>query len=333
MKKKSGLYKILLGTGISGLLIALGLGLLLLTIIGIYTNVMGAIAGQESLLRARAGEPMGDGDLISVVDQALTYIGTPYVLGGESYRAIDCSGLSLVSYRDAGTGINLPHATYEQVKYGESIYLSGTKDYFLLEESSENHPALGEHVLCVYSESIGLSIPLMPGDLIFFSYGGATKEGHPTGHVGIYIGNGQYVHAINPDDRTYVSCLYNIYGGNFYPPTSVYAIRRILGTQSQSDFLEKAKSCDLLGYPITMPYADITLLAQYLQSESGSMREKYVRAIEIINTARTEQVSIAKVLERIGNTGIEPPDASSWAITRYAIMGFYPIPDEATQIV
>jgi len=38
-----------------------------------------------------------------------------------------------------------------------------------------------------------------PGDLLFYDTGGGTRAGNRANHVGVYIGNGRAVHAMNPD--------------------------------------------------------------------------------------------------------------------------------------
>lgn len=79
----------------------------------------------------------------------------PYVFGGSSPSGFDCSGLTSYVYRQVG--ISLPHSSAAQANYGVAI-------------SKAN---------------------LRPGDLVFFK----GYSGSGIGHVGIYIGNGQMIHA------------------------------------------------------------------------------------------------------------------------------------------
>ena len=97
----------------------------------------------------------------TVVNAALSYLGTPYVYGGASPSGIDCSGLVLLAYKSID--INLPHYTVSQFHSGTPI----------------NEPKRG--------------------DLVFF--------GSDLHHVGIYIGDGQYVHAPHTGDVVKVSSL------------------------------------------------------------------------------------------------------------------------------
>lgn len=54
-----------------------------------------------------------------VVDYAKSNVGGAYVWAGESFRATDCSGLMLLSYRQIG--VSLPHLAAAQANYGTSV--------------------------------------------------------------------------------------------------------------------------------------------------------------------------------------------------------------------
>jgi len=91
-----------------------------------------------------------------IVGTAKRFIGVPYRWGGSSRReGFDCSGLTMVVYQL--NGLNLPRSSREQYRVGTPI-------------------RRGE---------------LSRGDLVFF----ATSGGRRVSHVGIYVGNGRFIHA------------------------------------------------------------------------------------------------------------------------------------------
>lgn len=94
----------------------------------------------------------------SVVALAKQYIGCPYVYGASGPRSFDCSGFTSFIYKQMG--VSIPRGASGQYNSGTAV-------------SREN---------------------LQPGDLVFIA-DPAYTAGYPVSHVGIYIGNGQFIHA------------------------------------------------------------------------------------------------------------------------------------------
>lgn len=90
-----------------------------------------------------------------IVALAKQYLGTPYVLGGNGPSSFDCSGFTKYIYAQFGYSLN--RTATDQLQNGVSV--------------SRNE--------------------LQPGDLVFFKY----NTSKPVSHVGIYIGNGEFIHA------------------------------------------------------------------------------------------------------------------------------------------
>ncbi len=105
---------------------------------------------------AEADAP-GEGRIKTMLKRALALLGTPYRWGGTSPEGgFDCSGLVGYVFRNT-LGIELPRISRDMANVGELI---------------RDPKALTE------------------GDLVFFS-----RRGKNVDHVGIYIGDGQFVHA------------------------------------------------------------------------------------------------------------------------------------------
>jgi cell wall-associated NlpC family hydrolase len=117
-----------------------------------------------------------------IIATAKKYIGVPYVWGGESPSGFDCSGF--VQYVFKVHGLSLNRTTETQYKHGSYVSKSNLK----------------------------------PGDLVFFQ--NTYRAG--ISHVGIYIGNGQFIHASSSKGVT-ISNLSSSYYTSHY-----YGARRIL---------------------------------------------------------------------------------------------------------
>jgi cell wall-associated NlpC family hydrolase len=131
-------------------------------------RALGLMAGANRLMNPAAafelpadaiGTPIGeDGKVKSVLQKALALLGTPYRWGGtDPSKGLDCSGLVGYVFRSA-LGIELPRVSRDLARNGEPVTDRAQ---------------------------------LMAGDLVFF---GTKKKGR-VDHVGIYLGDGRFVHA------------------------------------------------------------------------------------------------------------------------------------------
>ena len=119
------------------------------------SDVNQLIAAQAALAPA-ASAPKEEGRVQTLVKRGLALLGTPYRWGGSSTEAgFDCSGLVGYVFRTA-LGIDLPRVSREMAQDGEKVDRGA----------------------------------LVPGDLVFFG-----RRGKRVDHVGIYIGEGRFLHA------------------------------------------------------------------------------------------------------------------------------------------
>jgi len=108
----------------------------------------------------------------SIIKTARQYIGVPYKWGGESPRSgFDCSGFTMVVYQL--NGLDLPRSSRLQWKAGRPVKRG----------------------------------QLSKGDLVFF----ATSGGRRVSHVGIYSGDGKFLHASGKGQKIRIAELSNIY--------------------------------------------------------------------------------------------------------------------------
>lgn len=95
------------------------------------------------------------GKAAAAVKYAYSQLGRPYVFGADGPGSFDCSGLTLMAWRQAG--VKLPHSARQQ--------------------------------WATLKRKVSID-SLIPGDLVFFFPG--------VSHMGIYIGNGNMIHAPQP---------------------------------------------------------------------------------------------------------------------------------------
>jgi cell wall-associated NlpC family hydrolase len=111
-----------------------------------------------------------------IVEVAKSYIGTPYRSGGTTRKGLDCSGLVLAIYKKFN--ISLPRTSFNQSKFGQQISQSA----------------------------------LQPADLVFFK----TSKRYAVSHVGIYIGQGRFIHASTRSRRVQIDRITDKYFADRY---------------------------------------------------------------------------------------------------------------------
>ncbi|AUN13391.1 C40 family peptidase [Paraclostridium sordellii] len=130
-----------------------------------------------------AGESGTSQGVDAVISLAKQQLGKPYVWGAEGPSSFDCSGFTQYVFKNAA-GKNLPRVSKEQSKFGQSVNKSN----------------------------------LQKGDLIFFD----TDKDGVVNHVGIYMGNNEFIHASSGGKKVIISQLNSYYN-------SVYTnARRVL---------------------------------------------------------------------------------------------------------
>jgi cell wall-associated NlpC family hydrolase len=112
----------------------------------------------------------------NLLQHALALLGTPYRWGGTSSDGFDCSGLVGYVFHSA-LGIELPRVSRDMARTGE-----------LINDRAD----------------------LTPGDLVFFGHKGRVS------HVGIYVGQGRFLHAPRTGRDVTVSSMESGYWSDKY---------------------------------------------------------------------------------------------------------------------
>ena len=114
------------------------------------------VATQPAPASAEAASPTAGSRIQSVLQRALALLGTPYRWGGTTTSGFDCSGLVGYVFRST-LGIELPRVSRDMASSGTPVAREA----------------------------------LTPGDLVFFG----VHHGRRVDHVGIYMGEGRFLHA------------------------------------------------------------------------------------------------------------------------------------------
>jgi len=126
----------------------------------------------------KAGEiyHISEADRKKLLEDAKYFKGGRYIWGGTTPQGFDCSGY--VQYLYKKHKVNLPRTAYAQSKRGEAVDINN----------------------------------LQKGDLLFFLTD--KKRGIPVTHVGIYLGNGKFIHAASKKKGIIISPVHHGYYAN-----------------------------------------------------------------------------------------------------------------------
>jgi len=131
---------------------------------------------QEVAKQAGKTYHISDVDRKKLLEDAKYFKGGKYVWGGTTPQGFDCSGY--VQYLYKKHKVNLPRTAWAQSKKGELVDINN----------------------------------LQKGDLLFFLTD--KKRGIPITHVGIYLGNGKFIHAASKKKGIIISPVHHGYYAN-----------------------------------------------------------------------------------------------------------------------
>ncbi len=140
-------------------------------------TLTGALVPVSTAVRADENEKPGllqryTVNIQDLVIKGLEFVGVPYRRGGNTVESgLDCSGFTRLVFLDSN-GIDLPRTAAEQSQVGTKVSMEELK----------------------------------PGDLVFFN---TMRRAYS--HVGIYLGNDQFVHAPKPGAEIRVENMHQSY--------------------------------------------------------------------------------------------------------------------------
>jgi peptidoglycan DL-endopeptidase CwlO len=110
-----------------------------------------------------APPPGGNGDRATVVEAALTQVGSAYVWGGAAPGGFDCSGLVMWAFQQ-GAGVALPHSSQAMAQGGQPVALSDLQPGDVLTFYSDaSHAGLyvGDGMM-IHSSTYGVPVRVVP---------------------------------------------------------------------------------------------------------------------------------------------------------------------------
>ncbi|MEG1310376.1 MAG: SH3 domain-containing protein [Romboutsia sp.] len=142
-----------------------------------YNGKIGYMSSQYLVNKGSSNVPSNEKS-DKVIEFAKTLLGKPYVWGAEGPSSFDCSGFTQYVLKKS-VGVSIPRVSRDQSKFGQYINKSDIKK----------------------------------GDLISFDTEGS-NNGQVT-HIGIYMGNGQLIHASSSKNKVVISEMSGYYNNAY----------------------------------------------------------------------------------------------------------------------
>ena len=144
-----------------------------------YNGSIGYVSSQYlSSLSTDSSTSTTSSSVNKVISLAKSLLGKSYVWGAQGPSTFDCSGFTYYVFKNAAN-ITLPRVSQDQSSYGTYVSKSNLK----------------------------------VGDLVFFDTNGA-NDGNVS-HVGIYLGNNQFIHASSSKGKVVISEMSSYYSGAY----------------------------------------------------------------------------------------------------------------------
>ena len=142
-----------------------------------YNGSVGYVSSQY-LSATSSGSTSTSSSVDKVISYAKSLLGKPYVWGAQGPSSFDCSGYTYYVFKNSAN-ITLPRVSQDQSNYGTYVSRSN----------------------------------LRAGDLVFFDTSGV-NDGNVS-HVGIYLGNNQFIHASSSKKKVVISEMTSYYSEAF----------------------------------------------------------------------------------------------------------------------
>lgn len=137
----------------------------------------GAVSASSSGSSSGGSTASATGTRQQIIDYAATLLGCKYVYGGSSTSGFDCSGYTQYVFNHFGVSLSRTSSN----QYSDSVKIKKSE--------------------------------LKIGDLVFFSQSAGSSK---VGHVGIYVGDGQFIHAASPGKGVRYDALDSEYYSSHY---------------------------------------------------------------------------------------------------------------------